>query len=200
MPRYMILCLVLVGTLIRLNATAVVAAPTLGPAQLSLSDLPSADVYFVQGTFDTSANPEAVWHVLSDYQGLTHIVGGLESSRVLQRRGNEVQLEQVMKGRFLVFGRTLVLRLNATESAHRHIDFSLYGKGPFRSYRGSWTITDLAAGCRVDYRLKVSRGDLAPRFLERNLFSKNAADLLKALKAEVERRVSVSGMHVVAVK
>ena len=70
------------------------------------------------------------------------------------------------------------------------IDFSQVGDGPFRHYAGSWAIESEGGVCRVDYTLAVSRGDMAPRFLERKLFKDNSRGLLHELSAEVGRRAA----------
>ncbi|HTB21784.1 MAG TPA: SRPBCC family protein [bacterium] len=169
------------------------AAGCLSPAaQVTLTDIPTADFYAIHGTFESPYPPQAVWGVLSDYQGLGGVVNGLLSSRVLQRKGSAVLVEQVMEGRFLIFGRTFRLRLNVREQAPTRMEFSEAAPGPFRSYRGSWRIAPSPTGSTVDYTLQVSRGDMAPRFLERSLFQKNAADLLRDLSREVQRRAGLA--------
>jgi len=163
-------------------------------AHVSLVDLPASDLYSIHGTFASQSAPQAVWSVLSDYQGLGGVIKGLLSSRVLKRDANEVLVEQVMEGHFFIFGRTLRLCLKVKEQAPRLMEFSEASGGPFRSYQGSWSITPTATGSKVDYTLDVSRGDLAPRFLERGLFEKNAADLLRDLSREVDRRAGLRGV------
>lgn len=179
------------------GASVGVAAPVSSPAQaakVSLVDVPTADLYSVYGTFDSPSAPQAVWDVLSDYPALAGVVKGLRSSKVLERDANGVLVEQVMEGHFLIFGRTLRLRLRVKEEPPRFMAFSEVAGGPFRSYQGSWSIAPTPAGARVDYTLNVSRGDLAPRFLERNLFEKNATDLLRDLSREVDRRAGLRGV------
>lgn len=169
------------------------AAAALSPAaQVTLVDLPAEDLYAIHGSFESPSAPLAVWGVLSDYQGLAGVVKGLRSSRVLDRKGAVVLVEQVMEGRFLIFGRTFRLCLRVQEQAPSLMEFSEVGPGPFRSYQGSWRIAPSPQGSKVDYSLNVSRGDMAPRFLERSLFQDNAADLLRDLSREVQRRAGLA--------
>jgi hypothetical protein len=161
-------------------------------AQVAFSMVP-ADLYAIHGSFMTPATPAAVWRVLSDYQGLAGIVRGLKSSRVLGRDGGRLLVEQVMEGRFLFFGRTLRLRLWITERPPLVIEFTNVDQSPFRIYQGAWRITPTPAGCGVDYTLRVSRGDLAPRFLEPGLFKENSEGLLRDLSRELTRRAADAG-------
>jgi Polyketide cyclase / dehydrase and lipid transport len=164
-------------------------------AQVSFSELPAEDLYSVHGTFETPATPAEAWRVLSDYQGLAGMVSGLESSRVVGREGGRLLVEQVMEGHFLFFGRTLRLRLWITERPPLLIEFSNADPTPFRRYQGAWRISPMPAGCGVDYTLKVSRGDLAPRFLEPGLFKENSEGLLRDLSRELTRRAADVGVE-----
>jgi Polyketide cyclase / dehydrase and lipid transport len=160
--------------------------------QLTLGAVPS-DLYAIHGSFMASAAPAAVWKVLSDYQGLAGIVGGLKSSKVLERVGGRILVEQVMEGHFLFFGRTLSLRLWITERPPFLIEFTNAEKTPFRTYQGEWRISPLPSGSRVDYTLHVSRGELAPRFLEAGMFQGNSEGLLRDLRRGIERRAGPGG-------
>lgn len=162
--------------------------PVPAPAQVTLSQLDAQDLYYIHGVFETASSPEEVWNVLSDYEGLKGILSNLRSSRVLERNGDKARVEQVMVGQFLFFSKTVRLVLNITEQAPWRIDFSSAEGGPFRHYEGSWQIDRTPTGCRVDYTLDVSRGDMAPEFMERKLFQDNSRDLMSQLSKEVERR------------
>jgi hypothetical protein len=162
--------------------------PLLMMEQVDLSELPGQDLYYIHGTFKTAADPAQVWKVLSDYEGLQGVVTSLRSSKVLGKDADGLLVEQVLDGQFLFFHKGVRLLLRVREQAPTRIDFSQVGSGPFRHYEGSWSIESQGGVCRVDYTLAVSRGDMAPRFLERKLFRDNSRGLLRELSAEVGRR------------
>ncbi|HXC65719.1 MAG TPA: SRPBCC family protein, partial [bacterium] len=116
------------------------------------------------------------------------VVTSLRSSKVVGRDADGLLVEQVLDGQFLFFHKGVRLLLRVKELAPARIDFSQVGPGPFRHYEGSWAIESEGGVCRVDYTLAVSRGDMAPRFLERKLFRDNSRGLLRELSAEVGRR------------
>jgi ribosome-associated toxin RatA of RatAB toxin-antitoxin module len=159
--------------------------------QVTLTQLDAQDLYYIHGVFLSDSAPEEVWRVLSDYEGLKGILSGMQSSRVLERSGDKVLVEQVMVGQFLFFHKTLRLRLNIKEQAPWRIDFSSADASPFRHYEGSWEIDRTPTGCRVDYTLDVSRGDTAPQVLERQLFEQNSLALMRELRQDVQRRAGV---------
>ncbi len=159
--------------------------PLLNLEQVDLSELPDQDLYYIHGTFKTSADLDQVWKVLSDYEGLQGVVTSLRSSKIVGRDAEGLLVEQVMDGQFLFFHKGVRLVLRIKEQAPTRIDFSQVGPGPFRHYQGSWAMESEGGVCRVDYTLAVSRGDMAPRFLERKLFHDNSRGLLHELSAEV---------------
>ena len=166
------------------------AATTLSATQVTVTELPEQDEYYIHGVFESEADAGQVWKVLSDYEGLKGVLSSLRSSKVLGHDADGLMLEQVMDGQFLFFHKGVRLLLRVKEQAPWRIDFTQAEEKPFRHYQGAWQIEPLATGCRVDYTLTVSRGDMAPMFLERRLFHDNSRDLMVELKAEVQRRAT----------
>lgn len=164
------------------------AHPACAAPELSLAEVAEDDIYYIHGSFLTEVPPTGVWGVLSDYEGLRGVISGLSSSRVLERLGPRVLIEQVLSGQFLFFRKTLRLRLQVEEQAPWRIAFANVEARPFRRYEGSWAVEARGAGSRVDYTLSVSRGNLAPLFLERKLFRENSKRLLEEFCQEVLRR------------
>jgi ribosome-associated toxin RatA of RatAB toxin-antitoxin module len=163
---------------------------TLTSEQVSVTELPEQDQYYIHGVFETDADASQVWRVLSDYEGLKGVLSSLRSSKIVGRDANGLTLEQVMDGQFLFFHKGVRLLLKVKEQAPWRIDFTEAADKPFRHYEGAWQVEPLARGSRVDYTLTVSRGDMAPLFLERKLFRENSKDLLRELQAEVGRRAA----------
>jgi hypothetical protein len=187
--KFQVLFLALLGMGLAASLGADVP-PLLHLEQVDLSELPGQDLYYIHGTFKTHADLAQVWKVLSDYEGLQGVVTSLRSSKVVGRDADGLLVEQFLDGQFLFFHKGVRLLLLVKEQAPARIDFSQSGDGPFRHYEGAWTIESDGSVCRVDYTLAVSRGDMAPRFLERKLFRDNSRGLLRELSAEVERRAN----------
>lgn len=179
--------------LLQLFIALLLAAPAFGavPVQpVSVTELDEQDQYYVRGSFDTPAPPEAVFAVLSDYDNLAGVLSGLRSSRVLDRDRGQLLVEQVLQGSFLFFRKSVRLVLLIDQQAPLRIEFQQAEKKPFRHYQGSWLVEPTPEGTRVDYTLTVSRGDMAPVFVERKLFRENAKLLMVELKKEVARRAA----------
>jgi ribosome-associated toxin RatA of RatAB toxin-antitoxin module len=167
-----------------------VAAALQGAPPVSLSELDEHDQYYVQASFLSPSAPPAVFAVLSDYDHLAGVLSGLRSSRITARDEQGLLVEQVLQGQFLFFRRALRLVLRIQEQAPWRIEFSQGEAKPFRHYQGSWVLEPLPDGTRVDYTLTVSRGDMAPVFIERKLFRDNARLLMEELQREVAVRAA----------
>jgi ribosome-associated toxin RatA of RatAB toxin-antitoxin module len=172
------------------------AEPVLDADQVTVTELPEQDQYYIHGVFEVDADAEQVWKVLSDYAGLQGVISSLRSSKVVGHDADGMLVEQVMDGQFLFFHKGVRLLLRVKEQAPWRIDFTQAEDKPFRHYQGAWQIEPVANGCRVDYTLTVSRGDMAPLFLERRLFRENSLDLMRELKAAVQRRASQAPLAV----
>jgi len=173
-----------------------VAEALAAPEQVTVTELPEQDQYYIHGVFESDADATQVWKVLSDYEGLQGVLSSLRSSKIVGHDEDGLLLEQVMDGQFLFFHKGVRLLLRVKEQPPWRIDFVQAEDKPFRHYQGAWQIEPLAKGCRVDYTLTVSRGDMAPMFLERKLFRDNSRDLMRELRAEVDRRAMQSPVAV----
>jgi carbon monoxide dehydrogenase subunit G len=189
--RLFLILLTAFGAASRGRAAASLACPP--PLPVQLSELDADDLYYLQGRFDSPAPPAAVFAVLSDYDHLAGVLSGLLSSKVLEREGVSLTVQQKLEGRFLFFRRVLDLVLHVEQEAPWRIAFQEAGAKPFRHYEGAWSLEPSAWGTRVDYTLSVSRRDLAPAPLERKLLRENAQSLLSELQGEVSRRAAASG-------
>jgi ribosome-associated toxin RatA of RatAB toxin-antitoxin module len=156
--------------------------------QITMTELEDQDLYFIHGSFDVEVDPSQVWKILSDYENLQGIFSELRSSKVIERRLDSVLVEQVVDGKFLFVRRGIKIMLQIREKAPWRIEFSQMNNQPFRHYDGYWLIEPQSQSCRVGYNLTVSRGDMAPMFLERKLFRDGALNMLQELQAEVIRR------------
>ena len=94
----------------------------------------------------TSAQVEALWRVLSDYDNLSNFIPNLSSSSLVAREGNKIQLKQVGSQRLMgfTFSAEVHLELHENRSAGL-MEFHLL-KGDFRRFEGAWTMKELPDG------------------------------------------------------
>ncbi len=182
---------------------AILSAACLKPAwaadSVTLREDARAKTYHIDGQFEVEAPLDKVWDVLTDYGRLSGTVSTLTMSRILERGLTYAYVEQVMRGRWLFFSKEIRLLLKIAETPMQYIAFEEVSGTPFGLYRGSWSLSSEQGRTQVRYLLDVTRGATAPPFVERGLFKNNSLALLKELKGEVLRRLTITaGVRVTA--
>lgn len=134
-------------------------------------------VFDVTATGAVKASPEAVWKVLTNYEGMPGFVPDLHTSRVLSRTGDEAIVEQFGVARFLFMRRDIHLIVLVREQAPTRIDISLV-TGDMKYYKCRWELIPMpeTGGTRIVYS-----GELAPKFYVPGMIGANI------VRADVER-------------
>jgi hypothetical protein len=148
--------------------------------------------YTVEGEFRASVSPERAWQVLTDYSGIPNFVSSMKSSKVLERTGSRVLVEQRASGGFLFFRRRVSVTLDVRELRPHTITFEDVSHDDFDRYAGSWTIESSTSGVLVRYRLRARpRRGPAP-FMGRAM-RRGAEELLEQVRAEMLHENIVNG-------
>jgi carbon monoxide dehydrogenase subunit G len=131
------------------------------------------------------------WSVISDYDHLADFVPDMQSSRVLQRDGNQVLLEQKGSLGFLFFRQAIEVRLAVTEWPQQRIAAHAIG-GNLKQMNGSYTLETQADGrVRLAYSAR-----LVPAFIPPLVGKPVLRQLLKrqfrALVDEIQRREALT--------
>lgn len=147
-------------------------------------------VWMVEGTFRIDRPMEAVWEVLTDYEGFPHFVRGMRESHIRPSRSGGVLLEQEVRAKALMFQRTLHLVLTVEETAPRALRFRDVSRRDFELYEGNWTLRPDADGVQVTYRLRAKPTLSLPAFIGSGVIAENADALLKDVRAEILRRAA----------
>jgi Polyketide cyclase / dehydrase and lipid transport len=125
---------------------------------------------------------------LTDNNGMQTFVSSIKSSRTLPKENERKLVEQVMSGKAGFFRKRIFLLLEITESAPHEIIFIDVLKKSFKSYRGSWTLTQTNGGMQIQYQLFAKPDFFSPGFLTLKAFKNTAADLLREVHLEMISR------------
>jgi ribosome-associated toxin RatA of RatAB toxin-antitoxin module len=147
-------------------------------------------VYRVEGAFKVPATERAAWAVLTDYERISEFVSNLERSRVVQRDGPGVVVEQESSAQFLFFTRKFSVRLDIVENAPKRIEFTDAAKTDFDLYRGAWIVEPREGETEVKYRLWAKPKTPLPGGLIKRLFKGNVKGMLEQVRAEILKRSS----------
>lgn len=113
----------------------------------------------VTASADMQVDTRTAWGVISDYDHLAEFVPDMHSSRVVQRDGDKLVVEQTGEFGFLFFQQPVEVRLAVVESPRERIVARAVG-GNLREMEGRYTLQDLPSG---EVRLSYS-GRLVPDF------------------------------------
>jgi ribosome-associated toxin RatA of RatAB toxin-antitoxin module len=148
--------------------------------------------FVVDASFHVDAPAAAAWAVLTDYDHLSSFVPSMKSSRVVERTGPQAIVEQQARGNFLVFRRTVRIRLRVDETYPTRIAFADTARKDFDTYVGEWTLRPDPGGVSVSYHLEALPSGSVPRWLVRKVLKESAADLIDRVRREIERRKNLS--------
>lgn len=135
-----------------------------------------------------AAPPQAAWAVLTDYERLPAFLPAMRVSRVQEREGAFLLLEQESVGRALLLRHTVKVLLEVREERPRRISFRDVARKCFESYEGEWLVEAFDGGARVRYRVEVREGPELPLFVPKRAVRRAAQGLLDAVAGEIVRR------------
>jgi ribosome-associated toxin RatA of RatAB toxin-antitoxin module len=141
-----------------------------------------------------NATHELVWRTLTDYDGLSSFIPGIQRSRVIERRGSEAVVEQVGEARFLFFRFPIDVTLSSIEKPPAAIEVHLL-KGNLRQLDGAYRIE---LGARPGTLVLHWRGLIQPETALPPLFGEvimraRIEDQFAGMVREIERRRDAPG-------
>lgn len=152
-------------------------------------------LYTARVLVETSASQ--VWDVLTDYEGSVSYAPNLISSTVLETTGDRTIVEQVSERKILFFTFRSRIRTENIASNERRIDFRAI-EGDFPVLEGYWKIEPIApfsgaepTAVLIEQQVNAVPPDGVPGDIFRDAFQSSLAELMQALKGEIERRASI---------
>lgn len=148
--------------------------------------------YVVEGRCRTAASAAAAWAVLTDYDAIERFVPSMRESRVTERTGNHLLVEQIAIGRLFLFSRKVTVVLFVEEEPPGTIRFEDVLRRDFSMYRGEWRIEERDGGREIFYRVTARPSFRVPDMIARGMFARTARELLSEVGAEIARRAAAA--------
>lgn len=140
-----------------------------------------------------SATPRQAWKILTDYERLPQFVPELVHSKVVQRDGNEVLLEQESRAGFLFFSYRLHMIVRATEQPYSTIGIVLVSGG-MKQYDARWELEsaqeDGRSGTRIRYSARMEPEFFIPPLLGEPFVQASVKRTVEAVVREIEKNGS----------
>lgn len=132
------------------------------------------------------AVPARVWAVLTDYDHLAEFIPYLYVSKTLERRGDQLLLQQEGRVGFPLYHQTARITFRVRETPPSTIAFQAV-EGDFAVHEGQWRIEPQADGTLVVYEATIEPRFWTPRWI----FAPFEQQMLKAtFRAILERCLS----------
>jgi len=139
----------------------------------------------------TSAPPESMWQVLTDYENLPKIVPGMLESRLLGQQDGEVLLRQAARVADAV-DLSAEVTLAVREEPPDRILFRCVS-GDLKRMDGMWRLNNSTGnGMLVAYEVVVQPTVWVPCWIVKRRLHEEVPKQLHALVSEAERRASLS--------
>ncbi len=145
-------------------------------------------VYTVSAEFTISQPPAVVVAVLTDYDQIPRFLPEVRTSKVLERTGHRVVVEQEAVARFMLFSKRLHLVLEVIEEPLAIRFRDRCGKS-FARYEGAWQITDETGRVAITYALTAKPSFDVPEFVLKRLLARDASRMIQNLRVEFANRV-----------
>jgi ribosome-associated toxin RatA of RatAB toxin-antitoxin module len=180
----------------RLTAIIAVCVPLLWThAAVASGPPPTPDVsvreargtYTVTARFEVPQTAGVARAVLSDYEHIPRFMPDVRTSIVSERTPGRLLVEQEAVSQFMMFSKTVHLRLEVTEDAETIRFVDRCGKS-FVRYEGLWRLTPVAGGTIITYELTASPSFEVPGFILRRLLTRGSNIMIGHLRREIAAR------------
>ena len=145
------------------------------------------EVTGVSGEIFIAAPAAAVWSSLTNYDNLHKTLPKIIASRVVEKHGQEIVIDQTGRTGILIFERTVQFRLRVIEEYIRKIAFEQIS-GDFHIYHGEWRLETIPEneGTLLHYHAEIKPRFFAPPILVNFVQRQDLPGILMAHKRHAE--------------
>lgn len=147
--------------------------------------------YAIQASASIAASTTVAWEVLTDYEALSGYIPGMDSSKVISRSGDRVEVDQRGEARLLFFSFPVEVRLVIEEFPRDRIE-SRAVSGNFRELDGEYRLESQGAEVHLAYAGHLTPDFDIPPLIGTMLVRRMVAQRFGALVGEIQRRQQVA--------
>ena len=173
------------------NLAWLVWSQTCPAAPIVVSTHREQDVLVVEAGTDLAVTNQQAWGVLTDYAHLSEFVPDLTESRVVERVGDRVVVEQKGGASFLFFRFPISLRMEIEERPPREIVAKAVS-GSFKEMTGRYGLEPSETGVKLHYTGRFIPNFGVPRAISNAALKRAVERQFGAMVREIERRGGAS--------
>ena len=161
--------------------------------QVSIETASQGEGVVVTAFADMQVDLSTAWSVISDYDHLAEFIPDMQSSRVVQRDGDRLLVDQAGHFGFLIFQQAITVRLEVVESPRQHI-VARAVSGNLRQMEGRYALELLASGeVRLSEAARLEPDFALPPVVGKAVIRRVMARQFSALVKEILRREAAAG-------
>lgn len=141
----------------------------------------------IEASTRLKSNAATAWRVLTDYDRYGEFVPGVLSSRVVDRRGTTVTVEQSDEVALWLLRMPLRVTYTIREFPPNRVQ-SRAAISALPPLESSYVLTPIAFGVRLDYVGRIGPGWLLPGRIEQGALRRSVVRQFTALADEIERK------------
>ena len=169
-------------------------AQTCAGAAIAVHTYRDGSALIVEASADIPVTPRRAWDVLTDYDRLSEFVPDLMESRVIERQGDQVVVEQKGKVSFLFFNLPVFVRMEIVERPPHEV-LAKAVKGSFQEMTGRYALEPSTLGVKLSYTGRFVPNFGVPRFIGDAVLKHAVEEQFGAMVHEIERRDGVVGQR-----
>lgn len=169
-----------------LFAALALAAADASPAEILLHVVRAGDALEVEASAEFKGTISRAWQVLTAYERYAEFIPDMESSRVVSRDGQQVEVVQKGHARVLFVGFPIDVRLLVTEHPYQRV-VSRAVAGNFREMLGTYQLEESKGRVRLHYTGRMTPDFSIPPLVGTLVFRHNIETTFRALVEEIER-------------
>lgn len=128
---------------------------------------------------------DALWDVITDYDGYPDFVEGLESIEVTKREKNVVYADYVVN----MFGKKVNYTLKHTETPKKHLKWEMVEGEFFKHNNGSWDLKEKGKGkTEATYSVDVGFPLLVPKAIVNTLTGTQLPSMMQAFVDRAKKK------------
>ena len=162
------------------------ALPPARAAEVAVHVTRSGDALQVDASAEFDGTIARTWQVLTDYGRLADFIPDVQTSRVILREGNQAQVEQKGRARFLFVSFPIDVQLAITEHPYERIE-SRAVAGNFREMRSAYRLETGQGRVLLRYSGRMVPDFYIPPLIGTLVLRHNIETTFRALVDEIER-------------
>ena len=130
---------------------------------------------------------DSLWDVITDYEGYADFVDGLSSTKIIERKGNDVFVEYHIN----MMMKNFKYILKHSEKPKKGLEWEMVEGDFFKYNNGSWELKEKGKGkIEATYSVDIGFPLLVPKSIVNGLVGSSLPSMLKKFEKRAQERVS----------